>query len=205
MKPPAILVVSDIHIGIAESHVAKLIEFLEKTKFDTIIFNGDIFDILTWLRHSPTCFKEHWPYIKKIMKLIKGKKAYYLPGNHDRYSWLLLPFSLFLGIKIRQRVRYKNCIIEHGDAIELYLKIRRLFNKDIIIYTDPGESGEEDFHQNCMEFAKIKNKILVVGHSHVKREEDYLFYDEGDWVKNDSYLTIEGKYGNYIQLKNYIE
>lgn len=195
-----ILVVSDIHIGVSESHIVKLIEFLEKMEFDTIIFNGDIFDILAWLRHSPTCFKEHWPYVKKIMKLIKDKKVYYLPGNHDRYGWLLFPFGLFLGIKIRQRVRYRNCIIEHGDAIELYLKIRKFFNKDIIINTDPGESGEEDFHNNCIEFAEIKNKILIVGHSHVLREEEYLFYDEGDWVKNDTYLVIEEA---DIQLKSY--
>jgi hypothetical protein len=95
------------------------------------------------------------------------------------------------GIKVRKRLHYKGYIIEHGDFIEFYLQVRKMFNKDIIIYENPGESGEEDFHNNCMELARIKRKPFIVGHSHVPRIVDNLLYDSGDWVNHNTYLIME--------------
>ena len=43
------IIVSDLHIGNGESHIVKFVECLETLDFDTIIFNGDIFELLCWL------------------------------------------------------------------------------------------------------------------------------------------------------------
>lgn len=184
------IIVSDLHIGSGESHIAKFVEFLETLEFDTIIFNGDIFELLYYRKEK---MKEHWQYVTKIRKLIKGKKVYYLPGNHDKWCLFLIPFGFLFGIKIRKRIHYKGYIIEHGDFIEFYLWVKKMFNKDIIIYENPGESGEDDFHNNCMELARIKRKPFIVGHSHVPRIVDNLLYDSGDWVNknHNTYLIIE--------------
>lgn len=184
------IIVSDLHIGNGESHIARFVEFLETLEFDTIIFNGDIFDLLYYSKDK---MKEHWQYVIRIKKILKGKKVYYLPGNHDKWCLLLIPFGFLFGIRIRKRLHYKGYIIEHGDFIDFYLGLRKIFNKDIIIYTNPGESGEEDFHNNIMELARIKRKSFIVGHSHVPRVVDNLLYDSGDWVNNDhnTYLIIE--------------
>jgi predicted MPP superfamily phosphohydrolase len=182
------IIVSDLHIGSGESHIAKFVEFLETIEYDTIIFNGDIFELLYYHKDK---MKEHWQYVTKIRKLIKGKKVYYLPGNHDKWCLLLIPFGFLFGIKIRKRIHYKGYIIEHGDFINFYLYLRKIFNKNIIIYTDPGESGEEDFHNNCVELAQIKKKPFIVGHSHVPIIVDNLLYDSGDWVNHNTYLIME--------------
>lgn len=199
MKKDVTIVVSDIHIGNGrESHIVKFVECLEKLEFDTIIFNGDLFDFFVYRKENRwnNKMKEHWTYVKKIRKLIKGKKVYYLPGNHDKWCLLLVPFGFLFGMKIRKRIRHKGYIVEHGDFIKFYLRVRKIFNKDIIIYTDPGESGEDDFHNNCVELAQIKRKPFIVGHSHVPKIVDGVLYDEGDWVEHKSethntYLILE--------------
>jgi len=83
-------------------------------------------------------------------------------------------------MKFRKRLRRRNLIVEHGDWITLYLWLRRI-------------KRSKDFHENCITFAKKKNKKLIVGHSHEpeKLKNNNWVYDEGDWVKNNTYLIIE--------------
>ena len=194
-----ILIISDTHFGDPRCHIKEVTECIETLKFDSIVLNGDIVDINYMIKHGIKTLKEHWPYIKRIKKALKGKEKIYIIGNHDRYNWLLLPFGWLFGTKIRQRVRLNGYIIEHGDAIKLWLQIRRIFNKSIIIYTDGGETGEEDLHNNTMELAKIKGRPFVIGHSHVPRIEPGLLYDGGDWIKNDTYLIM--KHGCCVKLR----
>lgn len=199
MKSDITLIISDTHFGNPESNAEAVTSCIESTYFDKIILNGDIVDITYMFKHGTSVLKQHWPYIKRIHKALKGKKVYYMIGNHDRYNWLLFPFGWLIGTKIRQRIRVNNYIVEHGDGIKLWLQIRKLFNKNIIIYTDPGETGEEDYHNNCMELAKIKGHPFIVGHSHVPRIERHLLYDGGDWVKNNTYLIM--KHGCCVKLR----
>jgi predicted phosphodiesterase len=197
MKRGKTVVVSDIHIGNGrESHIVKFVECLEKLEFDTIIFNGDIFDFFVYRKGNKdnNKMKEHWPYVMRIRELIRGKKVYYLPGNHDKWCLLLIPFGFLFGMKIRKRIHHKGYIVEHGDFIEFYLQVRRIFNKNIVIHK--GGEGEDDFHNNCIELAKIKGKPFIVGHSHVPLIVEGLLYDEGDWVEHkdethDNYLVID--------------
>lgn len=191
------LIVSDLHIGHKSSHIEKFLTFLPTIDYDTIILNGDILDFLVTKEENR--FKEHFKYIKTLLKLIKGKKCYYIIGNHDKWMILLFPISWIFGINIKKVLNYKGYRIEHGDFIEYYMQIRHFFNKDIIYYHDVNVASEINFHNNTIELAKIKNKPFIVGHSHSPLVIENIIYDEGDWVEHDTYLLLTDK----IELKKY--
>lgn len=197
------LIVSDIHIGRSkDTRVVQFIEFLKTATYDTIIFNGDIIDLV-----MGDAIIEHWKYVKEIMKLIKGKRVYYLVGNHDVYCLLLIPFGWLFGMTIRKRIHYNGYIIEHGDWVEYYIQLRHFFNKDVIYYNDKSVPSEENFHNNTIELSKIKGKPFIVGHSHSPLIIENVIYDEGDWVNHedsihDSYIIMTEK---TIEYKTYSE
>jgi len=177
------LVVSDIHIGRADSKIKEFSNLLETIWPETIIFNGDIFDQFAIWKNKGLLLKSQLPYIKKIIGIIKQRKikTYYLPGNHDYLALLFVPFGWIIGTKIRKRLIFKNkFIIEHGDWIKYYLQIRKICDKSIKI-------GE--YLVNCETLARIKSKKLIIGHSH-RSQIGKNVYDEGDWVENMTYVLI---------------
>lgn len=190
------LIVSDIHIGNTKmTKVVNFIEFIKKIDYDVIIFNGDIIDFL-----SGDAVKEQWKYVKEILKIVKGKKVYYLPGNHDKIGLLLIPFGWLFGIKVRKMLSYGRYHIEHGDWIEYYLPIMKIFNKSIVINND-------DFHANAVEFSKLIKKPIIVGHSHSPKVIENCLYDEGNWTimkdgtTHRTYIIIDEN--NNINLHEY--
>lgn len=180
------LIVSDVHIGRKDSSIKKLANFIELNPSERIILNGDIFDQFAIWKDKGKLLKEHWPHVKRMFIILKNRrtKIFYLVGNHDYLAFLLVPFGFFLGMKIRKRFRSNGTIVEHGDWVKQYLKIRKFFNKEILV--------GNDYHENCNEFGRIKNKYLIVGHSHVQRSMEHV-YDEGDWVGDDTFLFIDLK------------
>ena len=182
------LIVSDIHIGRNDSECEKCLDVIKNNPTDEIILNGDIFDQFAIWKDKGKLYKErHLRFVKEFMKIKKERKTkvYYLIGNHDYLAFLLIPFGFLFGIKFRKRVRKEDIIIEHGDWITLYLKIKRLFNKKIEI--------SDDTHENYYTFSKIKNKKFIVGHTHEPRIISNKVYDEGDWVGSNTYLIMEDR------------
>ena len=184
------VVISDLHLSREDSNVNELLDFIRSTPSKTLILNGDIFDQFAFFKDRGELYRtEHRKVVKQIKAILKIRKTkiIYLIGNHDYLAFLLLPFGFLFGMKIRKKTFVNDILIEHGDWITYRLWVKRIFNKKIKI------SG--DYHENCITFAKLKNKRLVVGHSHHPEElrvNDWV-YDEGDWVKNNTYLTINGK------------
>ena len=179
------IVISDLHLSRKDSNVSELLELIRNTPSKTLVLNGDIFDQFAFFKDRGKLYKtEHRKAVKQIRGILKIRKTkiIYLVGNHDYLAFLLLPFGFLFGMKIRKRIVVNDILIEHGDWITFYLWLRRI-----------KKSG--DYHENCIIFAKTKNKRLVVGHSHHPEElrvNDWV-YDEGDWVKNNTYLTINGE------------
>ena len=184
------VVISDLHLSRKDSNVNELLHLIRSTPSKTLILNGDIFDQFAFFKDRGKLYRtEHRSVVKQIRGILRLRKTkiIYLIGNHDYLGFLFLPFGFLFRMKIRKRTYVNDILIEHGDWITYRLQLKRIFNKKIKI------SG--DYHEDCITFAKLKNKRLVVGHSHHPEElrvNDWV-YDEGDWVKNNTYLTINGE------------
>lgn len=80
-----LVILSDIHFGKKSAAADMLYEFLQHTRCDTLILNGDIID--GWHLVG----KDHRPFPemqKRVMDLLnariaEGMKVVYIPGNHD--------------------------------------------------------------------------------------------------------------------------
>lgn len=185
------IVISDLHLSRKDSNVVKFLEFIKETPSKTLVLNGDIFDQFAYFKDWGKLYKkEHRKYVKLIRNILKSRKTkiIYLIGNHDYLAFLLIPFGFIWGVKFRKRIKLNNVLIEHGDWIRFYLKLR-------------GIERSAHYHVNCIKFAKLKNKKIIVGHSHHPEKlinNDWV-YDEGDWVENNTYLIInDGKISQHI-------
>jgi UDP-2,3-diacylglucosamine pyrophosphatase LpxH len=80
-----LVIISDIHFGKHSSAADMLYEFLERTRCDTLILNGDIID--GW--HLTARHHRKFPEMqKRVMDLLNariaaGTRVIYIPGNHD--------------------------------------------------------------------------------------------------------------------------
>lgn len=77
-----LLVLSDVHLGTYGCHAKELLYYLRSINPKTIILNGDIIDV--WQFSKRYWPKSHMKVVKHIMHWVsKGKKTYYITGNHD--------------------------------------------------------------------------------------------------------------------------
>src|SRR5687768_5218038 len=77
-----ILVLSDIHLGTYGCRAKELLCYLKSIKPGIVVLNGDIIDI--WQFSKRFWPQSHMKVVSHIMDWIgKGKKVYYIPGNHD--------------------------------------------------------------------------------------------------------------------------
>ena len=183
------IIISDLHLSRKDCNVVNLLETIRSNPSETLILNGDIFDQFAYFKNRKLYREEHRKYVKQIRGILRVRKTkvIYLIGNHDYLAFLLLPFGFLWRMKIRKRTYVNDILVEHGDWITYRLQLKRILNKKIEI--------SSDYHENCITFAKLKNKKLVVGHSHHPEElrvNDWI-YDDGDWVRNNTYITIDGE------------
>ena len=183
-----IIILSDPHFGRKDSKAKELRQCIDDNPAEKIVFNGDIFDwwhILT----SSLYRKEHHSIVRQIWRILKerGTKIHYNVGNHDWFMAFLIPIGFMFGVKIRFRLKIGNYLIEHGNLIHLYLKRKGLATK--------GNHRAEYYM-----YAILKGKTLIVGHSHWPINIDDIVIDEGDWVKHNTYLTINNEVS---ELKKY--
>lgn len=116
------IILSDIHLGIRNSRVKEVVDFLKQHTCDTLILNGDIID--GWqLRKSGQWKKKHTAFFRILMKYM-GKyntRIIYLRGNHDDFLDEILPFSF--GNFVIKRDHILECneqkyYVVHGDIFD---------------------------------------------------------------------------------------
>lgn len=176
------IIISDLHLSRKDSNIDEFLQFIIENPSKTLVLNGDIFDQFAYFRDRGKIYRgEHKQIVKKIRGILKkrGTKVIYLIGNHDYLAFLFIPFGFLFRMKIRKRIIRNNVIIEHGDWISLWLNLRKI--------------KKTTYHENCIAFAKAKNKKLVVGHSH---HPEYMpindwVHDEGDWTVHNTHLVLE--------------
>jgi UDP-2,3-diacylglucosamine pyrophosphatase LpxH len=117
-------VISDTHLGTYGCHAKELLAYLKSIDPETLVLNGDIIDI--WQFNKRYWPKSHMKVIKHLVSLIsKGKKVYYITGNHDE---LLRKFSGFeLGSfkildKLVLKLDGKKAWIFHGDVFDVTMQ-----------------------------------------------------------------------------------
>ncbi|MDX2045804.1 MAG: UDP-2,3-diacylglucosamine diphosphatase [Chitinophagaceae bacterium] len=113
---------SDLHLGIKDSHVREVVHFLKHHSCDKLILNGDIID--GWqLRKSGKWKKKHTSFFKLVMKWLSNTDTtvIYLRGNHDDFLDEVLPLELGNFSIQRYHIHEssgKKYFVVHGDIFD---------------------------------------------------------------------------------------
>ncbi len=116
------IILSDLHLGISNSRVKEVVDFLQSHTCDTLILNGDIID--GWqLRKSGEWKKKHTRFFRILMKYLYkyNTKIIYLRGNHDDFLDEILPFSFGRFVIKRTHILQsgnKKYYVVHGDIFD---------------------------------------------------------------------------------------
>ena len=120
------VILSDVHLGTAESKVSEVNHFLRNVRCSKLILNGDIID--GWqLRRRGQWTKVHTRFIRLVLKKLEKRdtQIIYLRGNHDDILSRFLPLE-FENLSIVEdyihegpRGRY---LVLHGDVFDSITK-----------------------------------------------------------------------------------
>jgi UDP-2,3-diacylglucosamine pyrophosphatase LpxH len=116
------IILSDIHLGISNSHVREVVHFLRHHTCDKLILNGDIID--GWqLRKSGKWKKKHTAFFKLLMKWLSANDTIviYLRGNHDDFLDEVLPLEVGNFSILRTHIHDsfgKKYFVVHGDIFD---------------------------------------------------------------------------------------
>lgn len=113
--------VSDIHLGLSNHIIDKLLSFMKNNTFDNLIIVGDFID--GWKLKRKFSWDDNCNLvIQKILKLSrKGVRVFYIYGNHDEFLEKYEGFT-FGNIEIKERMDYlvqgKKYLILHGHQFD---------------------------------------------------------------------------------------
>lgn len=116
------IILSDIHLGISNSHVREVVHFLRHHTCNKLILNGDIID--GWqLRKSGKWKKKHTAFFKLLMKWLSANdtQVIYLRGNHDDFLDEVLPLEIGNFSILRTHIHAsvgKKYFVVHGDIFD---------------------------------------------------------------------------------------
>lgn len=123
-RPVDLAVLSDLHLGTYGCHAEALLAYLRGIDPRVLVLNGDVIDF--WqLKRRPYWPEAHTEVLREVLSLSRrGRKVYYLTGNHDdalrRYSGLSLG-NLHLRDKLLLELDGRRVWIFHGDVFDLSL------------------------------------------------------------------------------------
>ncbi|MDA8947852.1 UDP-2,3-diacylglucosamine diphosphatase [Flavobacteriaceae bacterium] len=126
-----LVVISDIHLGTYGCQAKPLLSYLKSIDPETYILNGDIIDI--WQFNKRYFPKSHLKIINYFLKEIqKGKRVYYLIGNHDE------ALRRFIGFKMQKleilnkkvlKLDGKKAWFFHGDVFDVTMQYSKWITK----------------------------------------------------------------------------
>ena len=116
------VIISDVHLGTADCKIREVNHFLQHTRCDKLILNGDIID--GWqLSRSGRWTKAHTRFIRLVLKKIEKRdtKVIYLRGNHDDILASFLPLQLenlhIVDDYVHETPRGRYLVL-HGDVFD---------------------------------------------------------------------------------------
>ncbi len=120
------VILSDIHLGAAESKAAEVNHFLRHVRCEKLILNGDIID--GWqLKRGGQWTKAHTRFIRIVLKMLEKRDTHviYLRGNHDDILAKFLPLD-FENLQIVEDYIHesgdKKYLVLHGDIFDSVTK-----------------------------------------------------------------------------------
>lgn len=171
---------SDLHLGTPDSKVAEVVDFLEHTRCEKLVLNGDIVD--GWaLKRGSKWKKRHSRFIRKVLAKIEKEdiEVVYCRGNHDDILDRFLPMALgklsFCKEHVHEGMDGKRYLVVHGDGFDgvstshrwlawlgaigydSLLSINRVYNK----YR--AWRGREYFSLSKKIKAKVKSAVSFIG------------------------------------------
>lgn len=125
------VIISDLHLGIKDSKVRELTEFLKQHPCKKLILNGDIID--GWrLQKSARWKRKHTRFIKYLIKISSGTKIIYVRGNHDDFLDQIVPIG-FANLRIVSNTsvksNHKKYLVVHGDVFDNITRYMVWFSK----------------------------------------------------------------------------
>ncbi len=120
-----VLVLSDIHLGTYGCHARELLHYLRSINPKTVVLNGDIIDI--WQFSKRYWPKSHMKVVKHLMNWVsKGKKTYYITGNHDemlrRFAGFKMGSFSIVNKLVLELEENKKAWIFHGDIFDVTMQ-----------------------------------------------------------------------------------
>jgi UDP-2,3-diacylglucosamine pyrophosphatase LpxH len=120
-----LVVISDVHLGTYGCHAKELLHYLKSINPKTVVLNGDIIDI--WQFSKRYWPKSHMKVVKHIMHWIsKGKKVYYVTGNHDEMLRKFAGFKMgsfsIVNKLVLELEDDKKAWIFHGDVFDVTME-----------------------------------------------------------------------------------
>lgn len=217
------IIISDIHIGSKYYKGEALVSFLKEEKYDQLILNGDILDLIKIPAFTSRALE--------IFKCIDyTKEIIYVVGNHD------IPFRglighEFFGIKFVDKYEFEDAgrkfRIEHGDQYdESWVVHKQLLIKLISIFHAFFEDWLNIDLTTWWVNRLIKKRkliriwdiltwnndadVIIVGHSHVPEAVVWVDEDQkvktyincGEWLGKQTFVCIED---GIARLKKYKE
>jgi UDP-2,3-diacylglucosamine pyrophosphatase LpxH len=117
---------SDVHLGSRACRVSLLLDFLRRTRCETLYLVGDIVDLES-LRRSFFWPETHTEALHLLLeKSREGMRIIYIPGNHD-HDVRALVGAHFGNIEIRHRAEHttrngRRLLVLHGDEFDSVIK-----------------------------------------------------------------------------------
>ena len=120
------VIISDVHLGTAESKAVEVNHFLRHVRCEKLILNGDIID--GWqLQRGGSWQKTHTRFIRIVLKKLEKKdtKVVYVRGNHDDILAQFLPLDFENLTIVEDHIhegpagRY---LVLHGDVFDTVTK-----------------------------------------------------------------------------------
>jgi UDP-2,3-diacylglucosamine pyrophosphatase LpxH len=113
--------ISDLHIGMAESKVDLLVDFLARNSCDTIYLVGDIVD-LRHISQRQRWMRDQEKALHALIALAANTHIVVLPGNHDRILRNVPPLQgrniSFRHEHIHTTLSGRRLLVTHGDAMD---------------------------------------------------------------------------------------
>jgi len=117
---------SDVHLGSRSCRVRLLLDFLQRTRCETLYLVGDIIDLES-LRRSFFWPSSHTEVLRVLLgRSQQGTRIVYIPGNHDDDMRALVGLRLE-NIEIRHRCVHvtnqgRRLLVQHGDEFDALIK-----------------------------------------------------------------------------------
>ncbi len=117
------VILSDVHLGTADSKVAEVTHFLRHVRCEKLILNGDIIDGWQLVRGGKW-HNAHTRFVRVVLKHMekRGTQVVYLRGNHDDVLGKFLPLDFenlsVVEEHLHETTDGRRYLVLHGDVFD---------------------------------------------------------------------------------------